>query len=146
MSNAPFRRPQTSDYIRRVIKISIEYVSMIFRSLTNKVANFPVPLSDAQVLACRNLQNAANQGLDLLQPTHHLCWSLLATNPSEMMDNDRLCPIRRFLIAHFLQENGSFTPVQYMTTDFSKLLVFFRCIACYHLIENAPSHERKYFG
>jgi hypothetical protein len=119
---------------------------MILRSLNHPVQNFPIPLSKDQVRACQKLKEAAALGLDLLGPIHRLCWALLRTNPPEMMLNDRLCPIRRFLVPHFLQENGKFIPVQYMSTDFSKLLFFFRSVACYHLLQYGPTRSQKYLG
>jgi Orsellinic acid/F9775 biosynthesis cluster protein D len=145
-ANQPFRRPQTPDYVKRVVVISTCYLAFILRSSASQFEKFPVPISEEQGRACRELQEAATSGLDLLQPLHRLCWALLTTNPPQMMTNDRLCPIRRFLVVHFLRENGIFAPVQHMTTDFSKLLVFFRCIACYHMLCHGPSHDTKYFG
>jgi hypothetical protein len=119
---------------------------MILRSPNHPVQNFPVPLSEEQRRACQKVKEAAARGLDLLDPIHDLCWALLKTNPPEMMQNDRLCPIRRFLVAHFLQENGKFIQVQYMTTDFSKLLFFFRSVACYRLLQYGPTRAQNYFG
>jgi hypothetical protein len=144
--NQPFRRPQTKDYLKRICHIAVQYLSMILRSPNHPIEHFPVHLSKDQLRASKKLKEAAAQGLDLLEPIHRLCWALLKTNPPEMMENDRLCPIRRFLVAHFLQENGKFIPVQYMTTDFSKLLFFFRCVACYHLVQHGPSRPEKYLG
>src|SRR5439155_24547774 len=94
---------------------------------------------------CIWLEEKVAGGHDLLDLLHVLAWALLTTSPSEVMDNDLLCPIRRFLVPHFLQENRTFVPVQYMTGDFSPLLMFFRCFGCYHLLQNTASHEKRYF-
>lgn len=122
-----------------------QYLAMIVRSCAIKIKGFPVYLSQEQEDACRHLLMEAADGRDLIDPLQALGWALLTTSPQEVLANDRLCPIRRFLVAYFIKENGVFVPVQYMSTDASKVLIIFRGFGSYRIAQRVSAGEMDYF-
>jgi hypothetical protein len=127
---SPFKAPQTDDYRRRVSEMAASYFCMILRSRVSEVPGFPILLTPGQDAAAAELEVEIERGHHLHNPIHRLGYSLVSTFRQETLADEWLCPLRRFLIVHFLKEDNTFPPVHLMSTDFSRMQLFFRYVGC----------------
>jgi hypothetical protein len=108
------------------------YLALICRTQRKQISSYPILLTDEQTAAVAELEDSIDQCLDLQTAVQRLAFSLLTTYRVETTDDEMTCPLRRFLIVKFLNEDGTFIPVQHMPPQLSRLQYFLRVVAIIH--------------
>jgi hypothetical protein len=121
-------------------------MAMLLRSRKHPVPGFPVLLTDEQDAAAQAIEDAYDNGLHFHEATHKFCYSLLSTYRHEVITDEWLCLLRRFLVLYHLQDDGTFCPVHLIPPNLSKLQWFFRAMACYEACTRQEDYGDGIFG
>ena len=122
------------------------YLAFVCRIRHCPLNEFPVLLSQQQVEAVDNLDAKLAKGSFLHTAIHRLTYSLLSSYHPDTVGSETKCPLRKFLVLVFLNNNGTFVLPHHITPHLSRMQYFFRAVGVVHAYQERDKHADDVVG